>query len=43
MKIIELGNSFSADQPTGVIHRKERRPARKIGPKTPTDLPKAGT
>ena len=43
MKIIELGNSFSADQPTGVIHRKERRPARKIGPKNLTDLPKAGT
>jgi hypothetical protein len=43
MKIIELGNSFSADQSTGIIHRKERRPARKIGPKNLPDLPKAGT
>jgi hypothetical protein len=43
MKIIELGSSFAVDRPTAIIHRQERRPAKKIGPKDLPDLPKTGT
>ena len=43
MKIIELGNSFAVDRPTAIIHKEERRPAKKIEPKDLPDLPKTGT
>jgi pSer/pThr/pTyr-binding forkhead associated (FHA) protein len=43
LKIIELGNSFAVDRPTAIIHKEERRPAKKIKPKDLPDFPKKGT